>query len=186
MGVLKLFDFGFALGIEPLDGSDGSSGTDDSREKGLLYDKCGTPRYMAPEVGLMQGYALPADVYSFGILLWEICALTKPFGKIKTAGEFHRTVFEKGARPKVAKSWPPVLKELITGCWRTVAADRPEMARVKSVLELHAKELAKNPRGQQKKSSIVRRTLSAVHLSITSSLDHRTLSAIHLPSLDKK
>merc|ERR1712238_488848 len=82
----------------------------DSRDKRLLYEKCGTPRYMAPEVGLGQGYGLPVDVYSFGILLWEICSLTKPFCKIKSAAEFHKTVFEKGSRPKVAKSWPPVLK----------------------------------------------------------------------------
>jgi len=147
-GVLKLFDFGFAVEMDKPNAADG--------EEGLLYDKCGTPRYMAPEVGLEQGYALPSDVYSFGILLWEICALAKPFGKVKSATEFHKTVFTKGARPKITKSWPPVLKELMASCWSTVVSDRPEMPYVKSTLAAHVEDLTKNPQ-TQKKSGLLRR-----------------------------
>jgi serine/threonine protein kinase len=72
-GVLKLFDFGFALCTAAP-----TVKLDDGKEPHLLYDKCGTPRYMAPEVGLEMGYCFTADVHSFGILLWRICALKKP------------------------------------------------------------------------------------------------------------
>jgi len=166
LGVLKLFDFGFAVEIELLeaDKSAGSSSTGASREKRLLDDECRTPRYMAPEVGLMQDYALPADVYSFGIILWEICALTKPFGKIFSKADFRKSV-ERGARPKVAKAWPPVLKDLITSCWPTAPAYRPGMKRVKSVLEAHAKELQRSPQGPRRKSML--RRLSFTRGSLT-------------------
>ncbi|KAL7523032.1 hypothetical protein ACHAXR_000175, partial [Thalassiosira sp. AJA248-18] len=86
MGVLKLFDFGFAFSVK----------------KDLLYDICGTPRYMAPEVGLERGYGIPADVHSFGILFWQICSLKQPFAHIMSAPELQESVWEKGLRPKLS------------------------------------------------------------------------------------
>ncbi len=41
IGVLKLFDFGFAVSV-------------DEDNPNSLFDKCGTLRYMAPEVGESQ------------------------------------------------------------------------------------------------------------------------------------
>jgi hypothetical protein len=35
---------------------------------------------MAPEVALSESYNLIADVYSFGLLLWQIFSLDLPFG----------------------------------------------------------------------------------------------------------
>lgn len=143
-GVLKLFDFGFAIGMnEPSTYPESMcSGTSVlSEETHLLYDKCGTPRYMAPEVGLGIGYGLPADVYSFGILLWEVCALNKPFSKVKSAEQFYKTVHEKGSRPKISKHWPTILTEVITQCWSGEASDRPPMTEVKTLLSVYAQEL---------------------------------------------
>ena len=44
-----------------------------------LTGDTGTIRYMAPEVALNQSYSETADVYSFGILLWQICKLELPY-----------------------------------------------------------------------------------------------------------
>lgn len=110
---------------------------------------------MAPEVGLEKGYSLPADVYSFGILLWEICALKKPFSNVRSADEFHKTVFEKGARPKLGKYWADSLKELILGCWNEDPDSRPDMTYVKSMLAAHARHLSiQQQRGGDKSSSL--------------------------------
>jgi len=148
MGMLKLFDFGFAVGIKgprrtsSSCSSVGSGRSMDDQETGLLYDRCGTPRYMAPEVGLDMGYSLPADVYSFGILLWEICALKKPFSSVKSSDEFHKLVFEKGTRPKLGKHWSVDLKTLITSCWSISEIDRPLMPYVRSMLTAYGKEIS--------------------------------------------
>jgi len=160
-GVLKLFDFGFAIGVdEPPKSSSISSGETSERKPGLLYDKCGTPRYMAPEVGLVLGYNLPADVYSFGILLWEIFALKKPFGNVKSADEFYEKVFVKGARPKVPSHWPTVCKEICTSCWSSFPEERPTMSYIKSMLSAHARDASQqkqNGNGNSLRKSVLRR-----------------------------
>ena len=126
-GVLKLFDFGFAIGLDQPRAHSAASSAESDPEDGLLYDRAGTPRYMAPEVGLDKGYELPADVYSFSILLWEIFALKKPFPKIKTVDEFTKVVFEKGERPKVGKGWPQELKIMMNKGWSEYPNQRPSM-----------------------------------------------------------
>jgi len=126
-GVLKLFDFGFATGL-PEKGEDNPAG--------LIFDRCGTPRYMAPEVGLSLGYRQSADVYSFGILLWEICALQKPFSYITSSSEFERNVFAEGARPLMDSCWPANIKELMSSCWSVTPSERPNMVDIKSLLSL--------------------------------------------------
>merc|ERR1712194_145959 len=124
-GVVKLFDFGFAAGLPERTAENLG---------GLLFDRCGTPRYMAPEVGLSQGYGLASDVYSFGILLWEICSLAKPFAEITSVDEFNEKVFEGGERPKVEGNWPRSAKALIRGCWTTWPGSRPSILEVRSSL----------------------------------------------------
>jgi len=120
-GMLKLFDFGFA--ILCLD---------------EVFEKVGTPRYMAPENALETGYSLPADVYSFGILMWEICALNKPFTSIKTAEEFETLVCIEGKRPTVSPRWPQPIKKLMKDCWSSDPAARPLMSDVVATLSLSA------------------------------------------------
>ncbi|KAL7465070.1 hypothetical protein ACHAXS_007667, partial [Conticribra weissflogii] len=130
-GALKLFDFGLAVGIP-----------DDPNH--FLYEPCGTPRYMAPEVAFQKGYGLEADVYSFGILAWEIFALKKPFSSIKTSKEFRDAVFVKGKRPKVGKHWSRVLKDLVSSSWEYNPDERPSMELVKIMTKAFLREMSKN------------------------------------------
>jgi serine/threonine protein kinase len=127
-GVVKLFDFGFAVGLPA------KNDLDVSNPGGLLFDKCGTPRYMAPEVGLELGYRTEADVYSFGILLWEMCSLTKPFAEFKCPVDFERAVFVQGARPSAEKHWPALLIATMKKCWSTRPGKRPSIASVEESL----------------------------------------------------
>jgi serine/threonine protein kinase len=121
-GVLKLFDFGFAIGLPE---------KDEMNPKGLLFDRCGTPRYMAPEMGLSLGYGTEADVYSFGVLFWEMCALEQPFSSITSVEGFERDVFIGGHRPALDPSWPTAAQDLLSCCWSTNPSRRPSMLDIK-------------------------------------------------------
>ena len=69
--VTKIFDFNFAIGLPPT---------------GLLYDRYGSPRYMALTVRLSRGYGAAADAHCFGVHLWDHCALETPFAAIAPRG----------------------------------------------------------------------------------------------------
>jgi len=126
---VKMFDFGFATSIAPLLNQPYEG-------YGPLTETCGTRRYMAPEVALKLGYGKEVDVYSFGMLLWEICALDKPFDSIQSVDEFHDLVVLCGRRPSlnIDPLWTTSLKNLMCRCWSTDPLDRPTMCEVKSLL----------------------------------------------------
>jgi hypothetical protein len=65
-GNVRLFDFGMARNI------------DECTDPGEI---CGSPRYLAPEVISGKGYTLKVDVYSFGILLFQVCSLQMPYAE---------------------------------------------------------------------------------------------------------
>jgi serine/threonine protein kinase len=67
---LTLFDFGLSRELPETE-------TKDSLWR--LTGFVGSPRYMAPEVGLKRKYNAKCDVYSFGVLAWYIMTLQKPF-----------------------------------------------------------------------------------------------------------
>ena len=78
------------------------------------------------EVALRKRYNLAVDVFSFAILLWEICALEKPFDGYSEMQHMNFVV-QRGYRPKIEslKGWPEGLRALITKCWDQDMNRRP-------------------------------------------------------------
>ncbi|XP_074576596.1 LOW QUALITY PROTEIN: serine/threonine-protein kinase ATG1c-like [Curcuma longa] len=62
--VLKIADFGFARSLAP---------------RGLAETLCGSPLYMAPEVMQFQKYDAKADLWSVGIILYQLVTGKTPF-----------------------------------------------------------------------------------------------------------
>ena len=86
----------------------------------------GTPLYMAPEVYNESGiYNSMADIYSFGLILWELW-----YGQRVFAGESPKKVMvkiEEGEKPHHIAGCHPVilsLDSLIQKCWQTDPKDR--------------------------------------------------------------
>ncbi|GJQ71547.1 hypothetical protein Trydic_g11255 [Trypoxylus dichotomus] len=68
--VCKLCDFDIALPLEP----DGTV----NKEHILNASSLGTAPWMAPEVALDNSPSTKSDIYSYGLVLWEMIALTVP------------------------------------------------------------------------------------------------------------
>ncbi|KAL7529785.1 hypothetical protein ACHAXR_005473 [Thalassiosira sp. AJA248-18] len=115
-GDIKIFDFGLAKELKPSQ----KEGKDQYHTSGLA----GTRRYMAPEVCQVMPYGLSADVYSFGILFWEMLTLKAAFEKY-TREKHYKEVVVEGKRPKISKSWPFVIKNLLERCWHELPSERP-------------------------------------------------------------
>jgi serine/threonine protein kinase len=125
-GVVKLFDFGLAKEVRKEDES--PNGTY------KLTADTGSLRYMAPEVGNKWPYNFLADSYSFGIMLWEVTSLDRPFATY-TPNEIRDMVMKWGERPKVKDSWPERVKQLMTTAWDSSFRKRPAMEAFRDALD---------------------------------------------------
>ncbi len=89
---------------------------------------------MAPEVAKGWQYDKMVDVYSFGILLWEIAALQAAFPNHQTRDEMHR-VWSGDERPPIASWWPVELQWLLKKCWAYFANARPDFNVISETLD---------------------------------------------------
>ena len=106
-------------------------------------------RWMAPELfssytrsGTPQGASgTPSDVWSLGMLAYELLSTHVPFYEIERDDQVLSCVFEggrptrpvglKGAEAKGAKRVTDAVWEVLEGCWRQEPALRPGVAEVK-------------------------------------------------------
>ncbi|CAM9415644.1 unnamed protein product [Ectocarpus sp. 12 AP-2014] len=93
----------------------------------------GSKRFMAPEVCTGLSYNEKVDVYSFALVLWQICALRKPFAGMSEADHYLQVV-QGGLRPPLDARWPPQLVHLLQACWHVHPDARPTMVQARDTL----------------------------------------------------
>ena len=104
----------------------------------------GSWTYMAPEVAKGWAYNHTVDVYSFGILLWELSTHRVAYEQYDNE-EIQRFVIRGDERPlltpTLTEGWPEGLTDLMRSCWTVFAKKRPSMDRVVVVLEQMVQDL---------------------------------------------
>jgi len=114
----KIVFFDFGLTREVLDKDKVSPTT------WKLTGETGSIRYMAPEVSLNKPYGYSADVYSFGIMFWEMLSGFKPFAGY-SKNMMSTLVVSKGGRPPVEERWGSSVNEFLNLCWNQDLNKRP-------------------------------------------------------------
>jgi LRR receptor-like serine/threonine-protein kinase FLS2 len=101
----------------------------------------GTPLYMSPEVIRGGDYNQQADVWSFGVLLWEIAAQRAP-DLLEQEGVSRGpllgrllNLLDAGKRLHIDAGWPEWWSALAVQCWACTAGDRPKFEEVVRVVE---------------------------------------------------
>merc|ERR1712232_689225 len=134
-GNVKLFDFGLA---KELDERQKTSDGESYHISGGL----GSRMYMSPEVVLNQPYNLSSDLYTFGLVLWEILALEKPYREIPTRNTYRERVCLAGHRPSMSGKhlWSERLRNIMKSAWQYDPKCRPSMRSVRRALKKEMKE----------------------------------------------
>ncbi|KAM7460862.1 hypothetical protein LguiA_028983 [Lonicera macranthoides] len=91
-----------------------------------------TSLYVAPELYKDEMFDRRVDVYSFGLILYEMTEGVQPFHP-KSAEDAARFMCLKGNRPafkQKTKSYLPELKELIEECWDPDCFGRPNFSQI--------------------------------------------------------
>ncbi|KAL9275839.1 Serine/threonine-protein kinase STY46-like protein [Drosera capensis] len=109
-------------------------------QTGVMTSETGTYRWMAPEVIEHKPYDHKADVFSFGIVVWELLTGKLPYDYL-TPLQAAVAVVQKGLRPAVPKNTPPKLAELLERCWQQDPALRPDFSEILEILQKIAKEV---------------------------------------------
>ena len=104
---------------------------------------------------------LHSDIYSFGILLWEICTLRNAFDQFKCETRHCKQLSDRIKwRPSTTKSDIEIIpsqtiETLITNCWHANPKYRPTFNYIKQVLEL--KTLKKKTNKRRSSTTLLRR-----------------------------
>ena len=141
-GTVKVADFGTSKLVKTLTGFDeqlrvpqfsGAQNTSNSQSLALTKG-VGTLAWMAPEVLDGGRYGLPADVYSFGIVLWELATQTLPWLDKQRTWDIANAVLA-GERPDLQLVAPdsPLLDPM-QQCWRPDPRGRPTFEQVVTAL----------------------------------------------------
>ncbi|KAH7523458.1 hypothetical protein FEM48_Zijuj06G0013200 [Ziziphus jujuba var. spinosa] len=137
-GVVKVSDFGVARV---------------RAQSGVMTAETGTYRWMAPEVIEHKPYDHKADVFSFGVVLWELLAGKLPYENL-TPLQAAVGVVQKGLRPKIPRHAHPILVELLERCWLQDPSLRPEFSEIVGILQNMAKKVTDGGEGWQKGKAI--------------------------------
>eukprot|EP00759_Apiculatamorpha_spiralis_P007209 PhF_6_TR14249/c0_g1_i1/m.22873/K08857/NEK1_4_5; NIMA (never in mitosis gene a)-related kinase 1/4/5 len=110
LGLIKLGDFGFSKQYE------------ETLSNPVASTRCGTPLYMSPEMWRGEPYSKSADLWSIGVLLYEMLTLNRPFASDSM----------KGLQDMVVLAPPPPIErtdvdpELVTICNQLLVKDPME------------------------------------------------------------
>ncbi|KAK8948848.1 Serine/threonine-protein kinase HT1 [Platanthera zijinensis] len=106
-----------------------------------LEDDAGTYRWMAPEMIKHRPYGRKVDVYSFGLLLWEMITGAIPYEDMSPV-QAAFAVVNKNIRPTIPSDCSVELRALIEQCWSTFPEKRPEFRQIVKFLKQYESDLA--------------------------------------------
>ena len=113
--------------------------------EGLMTAETGTYRWMAPEVIAHMPYSYSCDVYSYGILLWEMMSAGMiPYDDMNPL-QAAVAVVQKGLRPAVPPKTSALFAKLMQQCWLTVPESRPKFQTIVQALTAEAQTTTDAP-----------------------------------------
>lgn len=109
VGVVKIGDFGVSRSLD--------------RSSELMKTLVGTPYYLSPEIWNHEPYNSKTDIWSLGCILYELCALKKPY-KASNINQLIVAIFNGSYEP-LTKRYTENLRELVSDMLQQDPSKRP-------------------------------------------------------------
>ncbi|KAI6225575.1 Mitogen-activated protein kinase kinase kinase [Aphelenchoides besseyi] len=116
---LKLCDFGTAAKLRT-----------------SMTNNRGSAPWMAPEVFRGKKYDQKCDVFSVGILLWEMITRRQPFDDWDSHAFTILWQVSEGRRPNLIDNCPSVIMDLIKRCWSAKPNERPDVKELSDTIDI--------------------------------------------------
>ncbi|XP_073148452.1 probable serine/threonine-protein kinase SIS8 isoform X2 [Henckelia pumila] len=94
----------------------------------------GTAEWMAPEILRNEPSNEKCDVYSFGVILWELFTLQQPWGGMNPMQVVGAVGFQH-RRLEIPDNMDPVVADIIRKCWQTDPKLRPSFTEIMALLK---------------------------------------------------
>jgi len=102
-------------------------------QEGKTNSSIGPLRWMAPESLAERVYSTKTDVWTFGIVIWEIVAKQEPHLD-QDPLNVGKLIRDENLVPKIPADCPPLLAELMQMCWKRNPEERPDFEQICSIL----------------------------------------------------
>ncbi|XP_017243502.1 serine/threonine-protein kinase STY46-like [Daucus carota subsp. sativus] len=122
-------------------------------QSGVMTAETGTYRWMAPEVIEHRPYDHKADIFSFGIVLWELLTGKVPYENL-TPLQAAVGVVQKGMRPIIPQQTHPLIVELLEKCWQQDPFLRPEFSEIIDILQHIAKTVGEEEKPVKRRNRV--------------------------------
>ena len=119
----------------------GLCGPVDDKSSGKIY---GITPYIAPEVFQEKKITKESDIYSIGMLMWEIFAGHPPFDDRAHNGNLILNIVINGMRPPLLPNMPDDCAQMMQKCWDVDPSKRPTIVELKKFANNKSKEIYKN------------------------------------------
>ena len=122
--IVKVCDFGLSKVVS-------ETGQLSSKKNGLVGTYC----WMAPELLNGQPYNAKSDVYSLGMVMWEVATGQMPYKDTLLPVMINRVIH--GDRPEIPENVPGYYKAWIEKCWSQDSENRPNCQQLIEWIEPH-------------------------------------------------
>jgi len=95
---------------------------------GMVYTQTGTPYYASPEVWQDKPYDWKSDMWSLGVVLYEMCTLNPPFTDTSMAGLCKKVM--KGLYPSISSKYSKDLSSMIATLLQVSPSKRPSCSQI--------------------------------------------------------
>ncbi|XP_022802296.1 uncharacterized protein LOC111339834 [Stylophora pistillata] len=107
-------------------------------EDKIIGTMCGTQPYMAPEVMEGKLYSTKVDIYSFGLMMWEMWFGKRVFTELRREEFFTTRIKDEDYRPQIPENGnlpPAKWIELMTSSWQSDSSLRPTATKCKDIIK---------------------------------------------------